>query len=42
MKRPYKCDPVVGEDGIFTNLLQAQVAVAHEAELDHTLNECQN
>jgi putative transposase len=39
MSRLYNGDPIVGEGGIFTNLLQAFVNAALEGEMDHTLNE---
>ena len=39
MSRLYKGDPIVGEGGIFTDMLQAFVNAALEGEMDHTLNE---
>jgi putative transposase len=39
MSRLYKGDPIVGEGGIFTDMLQAFVNAALEGEMDHTLIE---
>jgi len=37
MDRLYKKEPILGEGGIFTDLLQALVNAALEGEMDHTL-----
>ncbi|MBE0647337.1 MAG: IS256 family transposase [Bacteroidales bacterium] len=39
VRRMYQGDPVVGEDGIFTDLLQAIVNAALEGEMDYHLDE---
>jgi len=39
MSRLYNGDPIVGEGGIFTDMLQAFVNAALEGEMDNTLNE---
>jgi putative transposase len=39
MSRLYKGDPIVGDGGIFTDMLQAMVNAALEGEMDHHLKE---
>jgi len=39
MSRLYHGDPIVGDGGIFTDMLQALVNAALEGEMDHHLNE---
>ena len=39
VNRLYNGDPIVGEDGIFTDLLQALVNASLEGEMDHHLQE---
>ncbi len=39
LSRMYKGDPVVGQDGIFTDLLQAMVDAALEGEMDAHLED---
>jgi putative transposase len=39
MNRLYQGDPIVGDGGIFTDMLQALVNAALEGEMDHTLRE---
>jgi len=39
MSRLYQGDPIVGDGGIFTDMLQALVNAALEGEMDHTLHE---
>jgi transposase-like protein len=39
MSRLYKGDPIVGDGGIFTDMLQALVNAALEGEMDHHLKE---
>lgn len=40
VSRLYQGDPIVGEGGIFTDLLQALVNAALEGEMDHHLEDC--
>ena len=39
VSRLYKGDPIVGEDGIFTDLLQAMVNASLEGEMDYHLSQ---
>ncbi|MFW5706055.1 MAG: IS256 family transposase [Bacteroidota bacterium] len=39
LSRLYKGDPIIGDGGIFTELLQSMVNAALEGELDHNLKE---
>jgi len=39
MNRLYQGDPIVGDGGIFTDMLQAIVNAALEGEMDYHLNE---
>ena len=39
ISRLYQGDPIVGDGGIFTDMLQALVNAALEGEMDHHLNE---
>jgi len=42
LSRLYKGDPILGEKGIFTNLLQSFVNAALEGEIDHFLESSKN
>ena len=42
LSRLYKGDPILGEKGVFTNLLQSFVNAALEGEMDHFLQEAKD